>query len=126
MKPRPRSSRKPAGNDRSRSRPVPASKSVPATEVEASLLPLGASIGTAGLAVMPYSLSFNGNFFGIAKFIGKVDALVESGKAGKMTSTGAWSRSAASRSPPRRNRSRRKAGGGSRPTFRPPSRSPPT
>jgi Tfp pilus assembly protein PilO len=53
----------------------------PATEVEASLLPLGASIGTAGLAVMPYSLNFNGSFFGIAKFIAKVDDLVESGKA---------------------------------------------
>jgi Tfp pilus assembly protein PilO len=60
---------------------TPAAEVIPATEVEASLLPLGASIGTAGLAVMPYSLSFSGNFFGIAKFIGKVDDLVESGKA---------------------------------------------
>jgi Tfp pilus assembly protein PilO len=60
---------------------TPAAEVVPATEVEASLLPLGASIGTAGLAVMPYSLSFSGNFFGIAKFIGKVDDLVESGRA---------------------------------------------
>jgi Tfp pilus assembly protein PilO len=60
---------------------TPAAEVVPATEVEASLLPLGASIGTAGLAVMPYSLNFRGNFFGIAKFIGKVDDLVESGTA---------------------------------------------
>jgi Tfp pilus assembly protein PilO len=60
---------------------TPAAEVVPATEVEASLLPLGASIGTAGLAVMPYSLNFSGNFFGIAKFIGKVDDLVESSKA---------------------------------------------
>jgi len=60
---------------------TPAAEVVPATEVEASLMPLGASIGTAGLAVMPYSLSFSGNFFGIAKFIGKVDDLVDSGKA---------------------------------------------
>lgn len=57
------------------------SEVVPATEVEASLLPLGASIGSAGLAVMPYSMNFTGNFFGIAEFIGKVDDLVESGKA---------------------------------------------
>jgi len=57
----------------------PASGVVPATEVEASLLPLGASIGSAGLAVMPYSLTFTGNFFGIAKFIAKVDNLVHSG-----------------------------------------------
>jgi Tfp pilus assembly protein PilO len=60
---------------------TPAAEVVPATEVEASLLPLGASIGTAGLAVMPYTMNFSGNFFGIAKFIGKVDDLVESGKA---------------------------------------------
>jgi Tfp pilus assembly protein PilO len=66
---------------------TPAAEVVPATEVEASLLPLGASIGTAGLAVMPYSLTFSGNFFDIAKFIGKVDDLVESGKA-KMTVDG--------------------------------------
>ncbi|HXF30705.1 MAG TPA: hypothetical protein VN522_04215 [Solirubrobacterales bacterium] len=63
---------------------TPAAEVIPATEVEASLLPLGASIGTAGLAVMPYSLNFSGNFFGIAKFIGKVDDLVESGKAKMM------------------------------------------
>lgn len=58
-----------------------AAEVTPATEVEASLLPLGASIGTAGLAVMPYSMNFTGNFFGIAEFIGKVDDLVNSGKA---------------------------------------------
>jgi hypothetical protein len=59
---------------------TPAAEVVPATEVEASLLPLGASIGSAGLAVMPYSLTFRGTFFGIARFIGEVDALVKSGK----------------------------------------------
>jgi Pilus assembly protein, PilO len=59
---------------------TPAAEVVPATEVEASLLPLGASIGTAGLAVMPYTLTFKGEFFGIAKFIGRVDDLVASGK----------------------------------------------
>jgi hypothetical protein len=37
--------------------------------------------------VMPYSLTFHGNFFGIAKFIGKVDSLVESGTA-RMTVDG--------------------------------------
>jgi Tfp pilus assembly protein PilO len=60
---------------------TPAAEVIPATEVEASLLPLGATIGTAGLAVMPYSLSFSGNFFAIAKFIGKVDDLVESNQS---------------------------------------------
>jgi Tfp pilus assembly protein PilO len=63
---------------------VPAAEVVPATEVEASLLPLGASIGTAGLAVMPYTLTFRGGFFEIADFIGKVDSLVKSGTAMKV------------------------------------------
>ncbi|MBS1884960.1 MAG: hypothetical protein JSS97_18585 [Actinobacteria bacterium] len=58
-----------------------AAEVTPATEVEASLLPLGASIGTAGLAVMPYTLTFKGEFFGIAQFISRVDDLVESSKA---------------------------------------------
>lgn len=57
-------------------------ETVPATEVEAALLPLGASIGTAGLAVMPYTLTFDGNFFQIANFIGRIDGLVRSKKAG--------------------------------------------
>jgi Tfp pilus assembly protein PilO len=60
---------------------TPAAEVVPPTEVAASLMPLGASIGTAGLAVMPYSLDFEGNFFEIADFVGKVDALVKSGTA---------------------------------------------
>jgi Tfp pilus assembly protein PilO len=55
---------------------VPASATVPATEAEASLMPLGSSIGPAGLAVMPYSLTFTGNFFDIADFIKGVDSLV--------------------------------------------------
>jgi Tfp pilus assembly protein PilO len=47
------------------------------TEAEAALLPLGASIGSAGLGVMPYSLTFHGSFFKIADFIGEIDALVK-------------------------------------------------
>ena len=38
---------------------VPAAATVPPTEAAASLMPLGASIGPAGLAVMPYSLTFS-------------------------------------------------------------------
>jgi Tfp pilus assembly protein PilO len=60
---------------------TPAAETVPPTEVEAALLPLGASIGSAGLAVMPYTLNFSGNFFQIASFIGQVDDLVKSGKS---------------------------------------------
>ncbi len=52
------------------------------TEAEASLLPLGASIGPAGLAVMPYSLTFEGDFFQLASFIEKLDNLVKTTSAG--------------------------------------------
>lgn len=58
---------------------VPASASVPPTEAEASLLPLGATIGSAGLGVMPYDLTFTGNFFHIADFIKGIDSLIHTG-----------------------------------------------
>ncbi len=60
---------------------APASASgtpVTPTEAAASLLPLGASIGPAGLAVMPYALTFRGDFFQIADFIHGLDSLVKS------------------------------------------------
>ncbi|HEX5990353.1 MAG TPA: hypothetical protein VFY75_09090 [Solirubrobacterales bacterium] len=47
------------------------------TEAEASLLPLGASVGPAGLAAMPYSLTFAGDFFQIASFAERLDNLVK-------------------------------------------------
>lgn len=47
------------------------------TEVAASTLPLGATIGPAGLAVMPYTLTFSGDFFHVADFIHGLDALVK-------------------------------------------------
>lgn len=58
---------------------VSAAATVPATEVAASLLPLGASIGPAGLDAMPYGLEFSGGFFQIARFISRVDSLVKPG-----------------------------------------------
>ena len=58
--------------------PAPAEGApVSPTEAEASLLPLGATIGPAGLAVMPYTLSFEGSFFQIAAFIKRLDAMVK-------------------------------------------------
>ncbi len=55
---------------------VPASATVAPTETAASLLPIGATIGTAGLGVMPYDLSFSGDFFHVADFISGIDAMV--------------------------------------------------
>jgi Tfp pilus assembly protein PilO len=57
-----------------------ATETTSATEVAASLLPLGASVGSAGLATMPYTLQFKGNFFEIGTFIGQIDALVKADK----------------------------------------------
>lgn len=58
---------------------VPAAATIPPTEAAASVLPLGATIGTAGLGVMPYSLSFKGDFFEIADFIEDIDSLIDTG-----------------------------------------------
>lgn len=57
--------------------PSPGGEPVSPTEAEASLMPLGAAIGPAGLAVMPYTLTLDGNFFTIADFIKELDALVK-------------------------------------------------
>ena len=51
------------------------------TEVAAATLPLGAAIGPAGLAVMPYTLTFKGSFFDLADFIHGLDSLVETKNA---------------------------------------------
>lgn len=48
------------------------------TEVAAATMPLGASIGPAGLAVMPYTMTFKGSFFHVADFIHGLDSLVRS------------------------------------------------
>jgi Tfp pilus assembly protein PilO len=56
---------------------APAPGTVTPTEAAASLMPLGATIGPAGLAVMPYSLTFEGNFFKIADFVERLDNLVK-------------------------------------------------
>lgn len=60
--------------------PSPGGEPASATEVAASTLPLGATIGPAGLGVMPYDLTFEGSFFQIADFIKGLDSLVETQK----------------------------------------------
>jgi Tfp pilus assembly protein PilO len=57
--------------------PASGTEPVSATEAAASLLPLGATIGPAGLGVMPYTLKFEGTFFEVADFIRGLDALVK-------------------------------------------------
>lgn len=60
---------------------------VSATEAEASLLPLGAKVGHAGLGVMPYTLIFDGSFFEVADFIKGMDAMVRA-KSGDVSVDG--------------------------------------
>lgn len=57
-----------------------AEEPAPPTEVAASLLPLGATVGDAGLAVMPYNVTFEGNFFDVANFINGLDKLVKTNR----------------------------------------------
>jgi hypothetical protein len=47
-----------------------------ATEATAALLPLGATVGPAGLPVMPYGVTFRGSFFEMADFLGALDSTV--------------------------------------------------
>lgn len=59
------------------SAPVSApSTPVVATEAAASGLPLGATVGAAGLGVVPYTLDFSGSFFQIADLMERIDSLV--------------------------------------------------
>jgi len=49
----------------------------PATEQAVATLPLGATVGPAGLPTMPYDLTFSGGFFQIADFIAGLDGMVK-------------------------------------------------
>jgi Tfp pilus assembly protein PilO len=51
--------------------------SVTPTEADAASLPIGSTVGPAGLPVMPYKLKFNGSFFDMADFFGDLDKGVE-------------------------------------------------
>jgi hypothetical protein len=58
----------------------------PATETSAASLPLGASVGPAGLGVLPYTLTFTGGFFEMADLLEGIDSQV--GADGKATKVG--------------------------------------
>ena len=50
---------------------------MPATEATAAVLPLGATVGAAGLPLIPYDFKFLGDFFDFADFFGDLDAQVK-------------------------------------------------
>ncbi len=59
---------------------APAAPAAPAalpTESAASLMPIGATVGSAGLPTLPYELTFRGTFFEVADFMAGIDALVK-------------------------------------------------
>lgn len=57
--------------------PAEATSPAPATEQAVATLPLGATVGPAGLPTMPYDLAFSGGFFQIADFMAGLDAMVK-------------------------------------------------
>jgi len=57
-----------------------ATPAAPATEASAANLPIGATVGPAGLPVMPYDVKFRGDFFEIADFLASLDKMVDPGR----------------------------------------------
>jgi hypothetical protein len=55
--------------------PAPAAPAE-ATEAAAAALPIGATVGPAGLPVQPYEFKYTGDFFNVADFLGDVDKTV--------------------------------------------------
>jgi Tfp pilus assembly protein PilO len=66
----------PAGGSSAPSTPATASPA-PATEATAATLPIGSTVGPAGLPTLPYSLTLRGGYFDLAGFVGKIDELVK-------------------------------------------------
>jgi Tfp pilus assembly protein PilO len=66
----------PADGGSEGSEPTPASVSAEPTEAAAAALPIGATVGPAGLPVMPYTIGIRGSFFELADFLAGVDQLV--------------------------------------------------
>jgi hypothetical protein len=56
--------------------PAPVTSPASPTEAAAASLPIGATVGPAGLPVMPYELKFQGDFFHVADFITGLDSTV--------------------------------------------------
>jgi Tfp pilus assembly protein PilO len=67
---------------------TPAAAPAEPTEAAVANLPLGATVGAAGLPIMPYELQFQGDFFAIADFVAKVNEMVELDREGAPTAFG--------------------------------------
>lgn len=86
----------PAAPSSSSTTPTPSTTSTPsattvptaATEATAASLPLGATVGAAGLPVMPYDLTFGGSYFDVSDFFKGVDDLVHAGGTSQVSADG--------------------------------------
>jgi Tfp pilus assembly protein PilO len=56
--------------------PPNGASAAPATQTAASQLPPGATVGTAGLATMPFSFIFEGSFLDMQRFVERVNGFV--------------------------------------------------
>ncbi len=67
-----------------------AAPAAPATEAAAATLPIGATVGPAGLPTLPYNLAFTGGYFDVADFMSGVDGMVQppSGKEAQVRVNG--------------------------------------
>lgn len=68
--------------------PTTGNQPVAATESTVASLPIGATVGSAGLGVIPYSLLYRGNFFKLADFIGSLNRLVTTNEDGRINVNG--------------------------------------
>jgi Tfp pilus assembly protein PilO len=74
----------PASGSASTTQPTAATSPTPATETSAANVPLGASVGPAGLNTLPYALKFTGSFFDVADFFSGLDSLNDPRDGGAM------------------------------------------
>jgi Tfp pilus assembly protein PilO len=70
------------------SQPTATEVPAPATEAVAANLPIGSTVGAAGLPVLPYAMKFSGGFFDVGRFIGGVDNLIGTQNDGEVAVDG--------------------------------------
>jgi type II secretory pathway pseudopilin PulG len=57
----------------------PAASSTPASQSATAALPPGATVGPAGFPIEPFTFTFQGNFFHLADFLGRLQRFVQTG-----------------------------------------------